>query len=95
MWATSWQKESEMGVPSMQEFAALGAAAQGDPEMRKRLRDRFIQMNGGDPNVDPKKLAAKIIVEAKAHGVRKFMPRPVVAGIIKSIMDSPEEPIEE
>ena len=80
-----------MSVPSMQDFAELGKAAQNDPAMKKRLREKFIQMNNGDLNVDPKKLATRIIIAAKAHGVRKFMPRPVITSIIKSIMDSTED----
>lgn len=80
-----------MSVPSMQDFAELGKSAQEDPVMRKRLREKFIQMNNGNPNVDPMKLAARIIVDAKARGVRKFMPRVVIASIIKSVMNSTEE----
>lgn len=81
----------KMSVPSMQDFAALGKAAQNDPAMRRRLREKFIQMNNGDPNVDPKKLAIRIIIEAKSHGVRKFMSRKVIESVIKSIMDSTED----
>lgn len=80
-----------MSVPSMQDFAALGKAAQNDPAMRRRLREKFIQMNNGNPNVDPKRLAIRIIIEAKSHGVRKFMPRKVIESVIKSIMDSTED----
>lgn len=80
-----------MSVPSMQDFAALGKAAQNDPAVKKQLREKFIQMNNGDPDVDPKKLATRIIIEAKSRGVRTFLPRPVIASIIKSIMDSTED----
>ena len=73
-------------ISSMGALAELGKAATGDPAMQAALRQKFIEMNGGDPNVDSKRLATKIIMEARAKGVRKFMPRPVVQKLIESVM---------
>jgi len=73
-------------IPSMGALVELGKAATGDPAMQAALRQKFIEMNGGDPNVDSKRLATKIIMEARAKGVRKFMPRPVVQKLIESVM---------
>lgn len=82
-----FSKKNKNNVPSMGELAALGKAAM-DPAMQKQLREKFIEMNGGGPDVDSKKLATKIIMEARAKGVRKFMPRPVVQKLIESVMST-------
>lgn len=79
---------NKKNVPSVGDFASLGKAVTGDPDMQNQLREKFIAMNDGDPDIDSKKLATKIIMKARAKGVRKFMPRPVVQKLIESVMST-------
>lgn len=87
-------KPVKQPIPSLSMFAELGSAVSDNPEAKKVLRAKLIEMNGGDPNIDAKKLATKIIVDARSKGVRRFMPRPVVQKVIENILADDDTPID-
>lgn len=78
------KKSRKSGVPSLAGFAALGSAVESDPAKREALRQRIYALNGGSHDVDARKLAIRINLQAKSQGVRA--PIPVVRKFIEDLM---------
>lgn len=79
------RKSSNNGTLSMSDFASIGKGFMENEEARESLKNRLIAMNDGQVPTDAKALATKIIIKAKASGVRRLPNRLMLSTIIESL----------